>query len=338
MFKNNRYPIIGIRSKNELAKRISGKKLPYPEALYLVNDVLTNYNKYWRDNKKASDPVNDKYVRSAFGTPLGRLLDLINKKVLSPYDKLLPGFIFGGVSKKNHIQASLYLLGRRRKRTKLGADISKFFEQNKKERVAYFLNGKCECSKKASEIISNLCCIPLGPKNSGSSEKAIARGFATSTRLATWCNLDLFLRVDWVVKKMLKGHDPRITFFVDDIGISASDVDEKLMISVYNRIDDIFKNYDKNHGLPLNHKKRNIQSYKDGKIEHLGLRCGRNKVMIGSKTSKKLSNVKKGLSKDNLSKIEKKNLVFKVKSYNKYKSYIHKLNLANLSTTHPRTK
>lgn len=331
MSKDSRYPSLGIRSKNELAKRISGKTLTYTESLNLINDVLTNYNKYWRDNNKVSEPENEKYVRSAHGTPLGKLLDLINKKILSPNDKLLPKFIFGGVSKKNHIQASLHLLGNNRKRTKLGADIHRFFEQNDSERVQFFLNRKCYCSKKASGLIADLCCVPIGPKNNNSDIKTIARGFATSTRLAVWCNLDLFLRVDWSVKKILKGHSPKITFFVDDIGISANKVNKDLMNKVYSKIDDIFKNHDKNHCLPLNDGKKKIQFYTSGNMEHLGLKFCKNKVVAGGKTIKKWQTVKENLKKSNISISEKRRLISKNKSYKKYVAYINKLNNERLT-------
>lgn len=329
MLSSTHYPNIGIRSKNELAKRISGSKLTSSEALSLINDVLANYNKYWKDNKKASEIEKEKYVRTAHGTPLGKLLDLINKKVLSPTDKSLPEFIFGGVSGKNHIKASLYLLGNHRKRTKLGADISRFFEQNDIKRVEFLLNQKCGCSLEASKLIANLCCVPFGPQNSNSERKTIARGFATSTRFATLCNLDLFIKIDWVVKKMLKGHDPKITIFVDDIGISAYNADKNLMDKVYSRIENILKYYDKNHSLPLNDKK-SVQVYTSGNVEHLGLRLCRNKVVAGSKTIKKRLAIKEKLKDENISKQEKRGLIIKERSYKYYDSYIKKLNTDRL--------
>ncbi|MFA5131619.1 MAG: hypothetical protein WC467_04370 [Patescibacteria group bacterium] len=332
MPENNRYPNINIRSKNELAKRISGSNFTHGEALILINDVLANYDKYWRDNIKASDFKNEKYVRTSYGNPLGKLLNLINKKVLAPTDKILPDFIFGGVSKKNHIQASLSLLGGHRKRIKLGADIRRFFEQNDSKRIEILLNNKCGCSKKASKLIANLCCVSVGQKNSNSKRKTIARGFATSTRLATLCNLDLFLRVSWAVKKMLKGHNPRLTIYVDDIGISAYNVSEDLMNEVYDKIESILKNYDTNHSLLLNDKK-NISSYTTGNVEHLGLKLCRNKVIAGANTLRKRSFVKEKLKDSNTNVKEKRSLIAKEKSYRRYDAYIKKLNTERLIKT-----
>ena len=65
-----------------------------------------------------SKPKEEKFVRSAYGTPLGKLLKLIDKNILVPYDHTLPDFIFGGVSGKDHVGAAYSLLGKRRNRSK----------------------------------------------------------------------------------------------------------------------------------------------------------------------------------------------------------------------------
>ncbi len=320
--KDKRYPSINIRSKNELAKRISSKNFTFQSALNLINNVLLNYNNYWNDNKKSSEPEKEKYVRSAYGTPLGKLLSLIDYKVLAPYDYLVPYFIFGGISDKDHVKAAYYLLGSQRKRTKLGLDISKFFEQNTQERVFYFFYSKCKCSKEAANILANLCCVPIGPKNGNENKKVLARGFATSTRLALWCNLDLFLRVYWQTNKILKHHNPKIAIFVDDIGITASRVGKEKIELLANKIEKIFESFDPNQTLPINKKKKNIQTYKEGNIEHLGLRLGKNKISFGKKTNYNQSKVLKKLRDGVLSKLEKIKLIKKKKSYLKYKRYI----------------
>lgn len=323
--RKRRYPKLEIRSKNELAKRISGKNFPPEKALHLINNVLENYNKYWHDVESRSDLVEGKYVRSAKYTPLGKLLSLIDKKVLAPHDTLIPHFIFGGVSNKNHVQAAYYLLGKQRKRTKLSLDISKFFEQNKRERVFHFFNKKCECSVKASNLLADLCCIPVGPKNSGENNKVLARGFATSTRLALWCNLDLFLRIYWRANRILKNKDIKIAIFVDDIGISASQVKEEIMELLAQNIEKIFKIFDPNQILPLNPRKKDIKSYLSGNMEHLGLMLGRNKLSIGKKTIAKWNKVKQKLRNNKLTEPEKKKLISQKKSYISYRKYIKKL-------------
>ncbi len=319
---NNRYPKINLKSKNELAKRLAGKNFDFKDAMDLINDVLENYNNYWNDNKKESKPDKEKYVRSAKGTPLGKLLKLINKKILAPHDTILPDFIFGGVSGRDHVKAAYYLLGERKSRTKLGLDISRFFERNSCERIFYLFYGKCGCSKKCSQLLANLCCVPTGPKGSVSNQKTLARGFATSTRLATWSNLDLFLRASWSAKKILKGHNIKIAIFIDDIGITASKVNETTMKRLANIIKDIFENHDTNHSLPLNKDKQNIQRSGSQIVEHLGLRLCRNKITPGKKTKHNQNEIYKQLRAPNLTVTDKKSLIKTKKSYIRYNTYI----------------
>jgi hypothetical protein len=316
---NKRYPNLGIRSKNELAKRISSNKLSPKEALLLINDVLVNFDKYWYDSSK-SDPDKEKYVRSSVGTNLGKLLKLLDQKVLAQCDSMVPHFFFGGLSKKNHIRAAYYLLGNKRYRTLLALDISRFFEQIERQRIFHLFNKKFKCSVKASDMLASLCCVPSGPKNNGSSKKVLARGFATSVRLALWSNLDLFVKLKWLVQENLKKYDPRMAVFVDDIGITASRVDAKLMESLRDKIRKLFDDFDPNQPLPLNEKKIKILSYDQG-IEHLGLRLNRNSLSLGKKTLSKKNKITQKL-KQPLSILERSDLKQKRKSLINYQKQI----------------
>lgn len=323
MQQQNRYPKIRLRSKNEFAKRISSSKFSQKEALGLINMVSSNYDKYWHDVKVISEPSKNKFIRSAKNTPLEKLLRLTNNKILAPYDNMVPEFIFGGLSGRSHVQAAYCLLGHRRKRTKLSLDIYRFFEQNHRSRVFHFFNKKCECSKKASNLLADLCCVPFGPKGS-KKDKVLARGFSTSTRLALWCNLDLFMRIYWEAKKTLKNKDVRIAIFVDDIGITASNTTRDDMELLSNKIEKNFCNYDLNQKLPLNDKK-DIKLWSDKNVEHLGLALGRNKITPGRKTKSKQDRVKNKLNNQNISTEERKELLGKKKSYKNYSNYIKSL-------------
>lgn len=320
MQKNNRYPRIQLRSKNELAKRISDKSFSVKKSLLLINDVLEKFDKYWVDSKK-SQPENGKYIRSAIGTPLGVLLKLINRKVLKPHDHLLPDFIFGGVSNKNHIQAAYALLGKQKNRTLLGLDISRFFEQINKVRVFYFFYKKCGCSAKASQLLADLCCVPEGKKGNGSQNHVLARGFSTSPRLAVWANLDTFVRIKWATDKCLSGHDPKIVIFVDDVGVSASRISGDTIKQLREKIKTILSGFDSNQKLPINEGKTKIKPFAQG-VEHLGFRLGRNKINFGYKTKANMERVKKKLKIS--SGIEKKQLIKKLKSYYLYKKQADK--------------
>lgn len=323
--QNRRYPKIYIRSKNEFAKHISHSKFSNENALALINNVTQNFDQFWKDNKNQSEPEKEKYVRSAKTTPLGKLLDIINKSVLAPHDKILPNFIFGGVKGLNHAKAAEHLLGKKRKRVLLKLDIQRFFEQISEDRVYHFFHNKCECSKKGAKMLAHFCCVPIGPKGSNKSRKTIARGFATSSRLAVWCNLDIFIKLDQLVKKRLKGKDPRIAIYVDDIGITATGVSKEEMEKLLPEIEQFLLTVDKNQALPLNQKKKIgcVKSHEEG-MEHLGLRMNKNSLSVGKKTRSKIDKVKNALKTD-LDPKERENTKRKKKSLNYYKTYVEGL-------------
>ncbi len=224
-------------------------------------------------------------VRSAKGTPMEVLLKGINEKILRPYDKILPKYIFGSVAGKNHIDAARFLLGEKRNRTLLHLDISKFFDQITEERVFYFFYSKAGCSKTGARLLARLCCVPEGSKDNPGTNKTIARGFSTSSRLAIWCTLDLVIKINNIAYKKLKGYDPRFSIYVDDIGITASRVSKQQMKTLAQKIEEALLHYDKNQSLPINIQKTKIESYDEkGWIEYLGLKIRRSQVDVGSDT------------------------------------------------------
>lgn len=331
--RKRRYPKLQIRSKNELAKHIATSRLNQKAALKLINNVLQNYENMWSDHPVLSQPEKGKWVRNASGTGLGKLLKQVDKRVLKPHDHLIPNFIFGGLTSLNHKGAVQHLLGKRRKRIMLKLDISKFFEQIHEERVYHFFRDKCGCSHSGAKLLANLCCVSYGAKRKPESYATIARGFPTSPRLAVWCNLDTFLRIERVVKKELKGKDPRIAIYVDDIGITTSGTSKEDMMRIYPMIKEILETKDPNQKLPLNHKKTKIvyhsgETYDiDGNylgrwgFEHLGLQMNRNSLTPGTKTRWKLANLTKryndGNRKDKSLRIGRKSLL-------RYKDYINR--------------
>ena len=142
----NIYPQINLRSKNEIAKRISYKGFTRQEALDLINDVLSHKDNYWYDSK-ISQPDKGKFIRSCVGMPLGQLLKIIDRQILKPHDDKLPPFIFGGVSGLNHVLAAKNLIGVKKQRSIISADVSKFFEQISEERVFYFFIANVDVGK-----------------------------------------------------------------------------------------------------------------------------------------------------------------------------------------------
>lgn len=328
--QNNRYPDIKILSKHYLAKVIISRKLTYEAGLGLINDSIKNFDTYWVDNVEMSKPVKKKWVRDASRTPLGVLLKAIDRNVLKPYDHMLPSFIYGGVNGLDHKAAVKALLGIRRKRILLKLDITRFYEQMKEDRVFSLFYNKFGCSKKTSQIIASLCCVNHGAKLHPDDFKTLARGFSTSSRLAIWCNLDIFLKIDRLVKKELKGKDPRIAIYVDDIGITASKVSVEEMVELYKKIKVILDS-DKRQKLPLNDEKTKIvlhsgdtydsEGVYQGKwsFEHLGSQMNRTTLTPGTKSRWKIADLsyklKQTHGKDK--KIKKRH-----KALQRYKSYI----------------
>lgn len=297
--QGDRYPKIHIRSKLELAKHLSRNEHDISKNLALINDVIPNKDQYWKDHRTMSKP--GKWVRNSSNTKLGRLLKLIDLGVLRVHDAKLPDYIFGGISGRNHKAAATYLLGNRRKRILLKMDVSTFFEQVQYNRVYNFFKYKCQCSDKGSRILADLCCVPYGPKDKPENIKTIARGFPTSPRLAVWCNLDAFIKIERLARKNLKGKDPRVAIYVDDIAITASGASIAEMKKLYTEIKQLLDIGDGNQKLPLNDNKSKIVLYTGEMIditsgttgrsqfEHLGLRLMRNRLALGNKTLSKLS-------------------------------------------------
>ncbi|HAS00075.1 TPA: hypothetical protein DCR85_03095 [Candidatus Moranbacteria bacterium] len=317
--QSRRYPKLFIRSKNELAKHISHENFPKEKALVLINDVIANFDFYWKDSVH-SDPLKEKFIRNAKHTKLGLLLRKLNTLVLAPHDKLLPKFIYGGVKEMSHAKAAKNLLGSKRKRILLKMDLKKFFEQVSSERVAYFFQNKCECSKKTSEMLSCLCCVPIGPKNNGASKKAIARGFSTSPRLAAWCNLDIFIKLERLIQKRLSGHDPKISVYVDDIGITASRLPREVMEKLRDEVSSFLLTADSKQQLEINQDKTIITSHEEG-MEYVGARLYRNKLGLGKKAKSKRDQTKNKLKKNSDPKV-RESLRRKLNGMNHHKKYI----------------
>lgn len=322
------YPKLNLYTKKQLANAIRGKNLSFDEAIKLIDDCLANKDNYWFDNQEESKPDDDKWVRSASKTSLGKLQKRINQQILAPHDNELPIFIYGGVGKKGIKNAAIALQGKNNKRTLLKVDMRRFFEHITYEDIVRTLVCHCNCGKDVAQIIAEIACVRMGKKSlDNTNEKVLARGFSTSSRLAVWCNLILFRKLFYCMSKRLKGHDPRIAVYMDDIGITASRVDSTTLSSLYNDIVELIENTSK---LELNKNKTKIIDYLqheydtsdghllEGKItqfEFLGIGIGRSRLYPGVKTRSKMAKL---IKKPNLSDEELRTL----KGQKRYVKYI----------------
>lgn len=322
------YPKLNLYTKNQLANAIRGKKLSFNEAVKLIDDCLANKDNYWFDNQKESKPDDNKWVRSASGTPLGKLQKRINQLILAPHDNELPIFIYGGVSKKGIKNAAIALQGRKNKRTLLKVDMRRFFEHITYEDIIRTLTCYCNCGKDVSRIIAEIVCVRMGKKSlDNTNEKVLARGFSTSSRLAVLCNLTLFRKLFYCMSKKLKEYDPKIAVYMDDIGITASRVNPVILSSLHKDIVSLIENTSK---LEINKNKTRIIDYfqheysaidghllegKTTQFEFLGIEMGRSCLYPGVKTRSKMARLVK---KPNLSDEEKRTL----KGQKQYAKYI----------------
>ena len=299
---NQGYPKLNLYTKKQLADAIRGKDLSFDSAMKLIDDCLINKDKYWSDNSEESKSNENKWVRNASGTPLGKLQKRIDQKVLALHDSELPIFIYGGVGKKGIKNAVIALQGKRNKRTLLKLDMSHFFEHISYGDVIKILVCHCGCGKDVAHIIAEIACIQSGKKSSNNTnEKVLARGFSTSSRLAVWRNLSLFRSLFYCMAKRLNKHDPRIAVYMDDIGITASRIDPVSLSSLYKDITKLIENSSK---LVVNKNKTKIIDYlqheydvtdghlledKIAQFEFLGIGIGRNHLYPGVKIRSKMA-------------------------------------------------
>jgi len=300
---------------------LSGKNLTKAEARSLINNVINNHDSLWRDNKKESKPEKKKWVRSAHKTDLGKLLKLIDVKVLAPLDSSLPSFIFGGRKGMSNVTAAKHLLGYEKERTLLALDITRFFESVEMDAIEKFYRSK-GCSPKISKILSKLSCVRRGPKEDPENIYSLARGFSTSTRLAVWSNIIAFYKIYNLIMKRLKGYDPRMAIFIDDIGISASRVPRELLSSLEEEVNDILKSESRGT-LKLNDGKTKIMDFTEG-IQHLGVVLNRNKLVLPTDLRSKFDWLKYKARTTGLEKYRKRK-----DGYRSYEGSLRKANREN---------
>lgn len=316
---NQRLPNLRLYTGKDLANEICDESLPFNKTSWLIKRCADNKDKYWHDVKFLSDPEKNKWVHSAKETPLGEFQARLNEKVLAPHDDIIPAYVYGGLGKRGIKQAANNLLGKRRERTMLKIDMSRFFEHVTRDDVIRCLKCSCGCTKRVATIIADLSCVPEGKKSRDNTNKLVlARGFAASSRLAIWCNLPVFRRIFNLVLRELKGHDPRISVYMDDICITASRVSPGKMRNLYKKIIEIVEAPGSN--LKLNKSKTQIVNYKgvrfnpnNGKIiegekfpyEFVGIKLKKNKLAPGDKVCNEIDHLKK---KNRLSENEKKHL------------------------------
>ena len=295
----------------------------FVEALALINRVQQNKDMLWKDNMKMSEPDEGKFVRDASLTELGKLLKLIDKNLLSPHDSSLPKFIWGGISGRSNVLAVSEFLPLK-KRSLLKMDLKMFFEQITRERVVSFFMNKAQCSKKSANLLADLVCVSKGSKLQPTGEMVLARGFATSSRLAVWCSLEFFLRINWLVKDKLSKFNPRIVIFVDDIGIGVSGINHPQILN--RTVLDIERLAEKGvsgQSFEFNEKKTKIYSYLyKTPMDYLGARLHKKTLGLAGKSRQHIEVLSRKIKELPLSKKERKDLKKRRNSIFSYRKYV----------------
>jgi hypothetical protein len=333
MRNKNNYPAMNVDSMHELSRRLSGKGVSREKMLEIINHVNAHYYDLWHDNKSASNEAKGKFVRSASRNHLYFLLKRVNNKLLKPNDHLVPGFIFGGLSGRSAPMAAKNLVGKKY-RTLLATDISKFFESvTKPDLVKFFLNSGCAMD--VAHFLAKICCVPIGKKCIPRHKlKVLARGFSTSSRLAVWCKLSFFVQLRQLVFNKIDKYSPRLSIFVDDIGITASGITNNILESLYEDM----RNLAKANNLilhPFSSTKTRIMPWdrSNGAPTIFGNVLAKKTIAVGSKWITKHAATKHQLkkAKETDAKTRKK-LVQRRKGLMSHKRYAESFNISKISS------
>lgn len=182
---------------------------------------------YFYDHKN-SEPEKWKYIRvTKDGTMMKKFQVWIGTE-LKHFDSELLFTINGGVEKKSILNA-INIHIRNEPFTFIKSDLSRFFESVPKERVFSLFCSIFNCSKEVSSIITNWVCFPKGEIWETENDSTLARGLHASSRIAIWCSIQFFRKLYEDISKKYKHLKPKVSYYVDDIGISILTTDQNIV-------------------------------------------------------------------------------------------------------------
>lgn len=229
-----------ILSKIWLAKELVAERKYYKYMVEQIDFCSSNKEKLYVNYSKLCDDKKWKYTRAML-EPLKTLNKTINEKILKPYDKELPLYIYGGVSGKSHIWAAFVHSKFKYPRSYIILDFSTYFEQITEKDVIDSLQKLWICNKSTAKIIAHLGCVSKWKEIKDNGEKVVARWFSTSSRLAIFSTLKFFKNLNHLLHKELKGKKHEISVFVDDITISFDNISETEILKLLEKIEKLFK-------------------------------------------------------------------------------------------------
>ncbi|MBP6981658.1 hypothetical protein KBB25_02690 [Candidatus Gracilibacteria bacterium] len=166
-----------------------------------------------------SDPKKGKWVRVSRDGSLMKKFHIWLNNELKLSDSFLPDTINGGISDRSILNA-INIHVRKQPFSFIKADIKRFFESIPQDRIVTLFCGLFNCDKLVSQILASTMTFPGGPLSKPEGVLALARGLHVSSRVAIWASIDFFRILDLKISEKFNHLKPRISFYVDDVGIS----------------------------------------------------------------------------------------------------------------------
>lgn len=214
------------RTLKIFSTEILSKRSGIPEKHLLKwKDLTSKDRKRLFFDHSDSEPEKWKYIRVVKNQSLMEKFHIWIGEELKEFDSYLPENITWGVSKKSVINAMSRHI-RKKGNCFIKSDISRFFESIPRERVYSLFCNILQCSPEVAEIITNTITFPPGSlKSPEDKPHTLARWLHVSSRVAIWASIQFFKKLQNELEKKYKRLKPRITFYVDDIGISLLTTD-----------------------------------------------------------------------------------------------------------------
>lgn len=205
---------------NIYSLEVLSKKSWVPIGFFLDwKDWAKQSRKHYFYDHKDSDKDNWKYIRVVKDWTLMKKLHIWLWSELSKFDSELPKTINWWVSQKSILNA-INIHVRKTEFCFIKSDLKRFFESIPRERIFSLFCSVFNCSKEVSEVLTNCITFPIWPLWTESNETTLARWLHMSSRIAIWASIDFFKLLETKIFKDYKELRPRISYYVDDIGIS----------------------------------------------------------------------------------------------------------------------
>ena len=274
-------PMLNIYSIEVLSKK---SWIPAGFFLDWKNWGKQSRKSYFYDHKD-SDTEKWKYIRVTKDGTLMKKFHIWLWDELAKFDLELPKSINWWVSQKSILNA-INIHVRKEDFCFIKSDLSRFFESIPKQRIFSLFCGKFGCSKEVAEVIANCITFPIWPLWSASEELTLARWLHVSSRVAIWASIDFFILLENRIFEKFKELKPKISYYVDDIGISLVTADSNSIESLIAYLKSFIENECPILGFLSLHPEKTTHTFintEDSYVEYLWARIYRNRKDVSLK-------------------------------------------------------